>query len=490
MNRLAIYADADGPTISRHIYGHFAEHLGRCIYDGFWVGEDSPIPNTRGIRNDVVEALRRITIPNLRWPGGCFADDYHWRDGIGPREKRPHRVNIHWGNVTESNAFGTHEFMDLCSQLGCEPYICGNVGSGSVQDMRDWLEYMTFAGDSVLADERRTNGQATPWHITYWGVGNENWGCGGNMRAEFYADEYRRYATYCRHFSGGKLYRIASGPHDEDYHWTSVLMKEAAGQMEGLSLHYYSLIQWENKKSAIQFDESEWFTLLKKALFIDTIISRHSAIMDRYDPEKRVGLVVDEWGAWHAVEPGTNPAFLFQQNTLRDAILAGVTLHIFHHHCDRIHMANIAQAVNVLQAMVLTEGSKMILTPTYHVFEMFKGHQDATRLPVLLQGPEYTFDGDTIPQISASASRNRQGEILVTVCNLNPNEPVELRGSVHGAKVTTVTGRVLTAKVMNACNTFESPHTVVPVQFDGAALDGTDLKMTLPAMSVTALTLT
>jgi alpha-N-arabinofuranosidase len=490
MNRLTIYADDHGPTIRRHIYGHFAEHLGRCIYDGIWVGEDSPIPNTRGIRNDVVEALRRINIPNLRWPGGCFADDYHWRDGIGPRADRPRRVNTHWGNVTESNHFGTHEFMDLCGQLGCEPYICGNVGSGSMQEMRDWLEYMTFAGDSTLANERRRNGQADPWGLTYWGVGNENWGCGGNMRAEFYADEYRRYATYCRHFNGGKLYRIAGGPHDEDYHWTEVLMREAAARMEGLSLHYYSFIQWQNKKSATQFDEAEWFTLLKKALFMNTIISQHSAIMDRYDPDQRVGLIVDEWGTWHAVEPGTNPAFLFQQNTLRDAILAGLTLHIFHNHCDRVHMANIAQTVNVLQAMVLTEGAKTILTPTYHVFEMFKGHQDATRLPISLQGQDYMFNGDTIPQLSVSASRNHKGEILVTACNLNPNRPVELSCSLYGIQATTVTGRVLTAKSMNSFNTFEAPETVVPIPFDQMALDGDKLTLTLPAMSIVAVTLT
>jgi len=490
MNRLTIHADGDGPTISRHIYGHFAEHLGRCIYDGIWVGEDSPILNTRGIRDDVVEALRRINIPNLRWPGGCFADDYHWGDGIGPRDNRPRRVNTHWGDVVETNHFGTHEFMDLCDQLGCEPYICGNVGSGTMQEMRDWLEYMTFAGDSTLANTRRENGRDAPWDITYWGVGNENWGCGGNMRAEFYADDYRRYATYCRDFDGGKLYRIAGGPHDEDYHWTEVLMREAAARMEGLSLHYYSFVQWEDKKSATQFDESEWFTLLKKALFIDTIISQHGAIMDRYDPARRVGLIVDEWGTWHAVEPGTNPAFLFQQNTLRDAILAGATFHIFHNHCDRVHMANIAQTVNVLQAMVLTEGEKMILTPTYHVFEMFKGHQDATRLPIVLQSQDYAFNGDAIPQISASASRNRKGEILVTACNLNPNQSAELFCSLYGTKATDVVGRVLTAGSMNSFNTFELPGTVMPAQFDGATLDGNNLKVTLPAMSVIALTLT
>jgi alpha-N-arabinofuranosidase len=489
MNQLTIHADSDGGTINRHIYGHFAEHLGRCIYGGIWVGEDSPIPNTRGIRNDVVAALRRIKIPNLRWPGGCFADDYHWRDGIGPKENRPSRVNTHWGDVIENNHFGTHEFMDLCSQLDCEAYICGNVGSGTVQEIRDWLEYMTFAGDSSLANERRANGQDDPWDIIYWGIGNENWGCGGNMRAEYYADEYRRYATYCRNFNNPDLYRIAGGPHDEDYHWTEVLMREAAARMEGLSLHYYSYVQWEDKKSATQFDEAEWFSLLKKALFIDTIITQHSAIMDRYDPDKRIGLIVDEWGAWHAVEPGTNPAFLYQQNTLRDALLTGITLHIFHNHCDRVHMANIAQTVNVLQAIVLTDGENMILTPTYHVFEMFKGHQDAALLPTLLQSEDYAFGDDAIPGVSASASRNAQGEVLITACNLNPNQPVDLSCNLLGIDHTNVSGRVLTADTMNAFNTFESPEAVRPIPFEDMTVDGRNLKITLPAKSVVALTL-
>ncbi len=488
MSRLTIYTDADGPTINRHIYGHFAEHLGHCIYGGLWVGEESPIPNTRGIRNDVVQMLKRLNIPNLRWPGGCFADDYHWRDGIGPREDRPRGVNTHWGQVVENNHFGTHEFMDLCDQLACEPYICGNVGSGTVQEMRDWLEYITFAGDSTLADERRRNGRTDPWTLTYWGVGNENWGCGGNMRAEVYADAYRQYATYCRHFDDHKLYRIAGGPTDTDYHWTEVLMREAAALMEGLSLHYYSILQWEDKKSATRFDESEWFALLEKALLIDTIIGGHSAIMDRYDPEKRVGLIVDEWGSWHAAEPGTNPAFLYQQNTLRDAILAGVTLHIFHAHCERVHMANIAQMVNVLQAMVLTDGANAIRTPTYHVFDMFKGHQDATRLPLLLQGQDYAFEGRTIPQISASASRSHKGEILITICNLNPGQGVDLRCELDGIKAARVTGQVLTARSIHAFNSFESPDTIVPAPFDGIGLNGDNLTISLPAMSVVALT--
>ena len=490
MNRLTIYADKDGPIINRHLYGHFAEHLGHCIYEGLWVGEDSSIPNTRGIRDDVVAALRHINIPNLRWPGGCFADDYHWRDGIGPRNERSGRVNTHWGNVVETNHFGTHEFMDLCEQLACEPYICGNVGSGTVQEMRDWLEYMTFAGDSTLANERRKNGQDAPWALTYWGVGNENWGCGGNMRAEYYADEYRRFASYCRHFDDRKLYRIAGGPHDTDYYWTEVLMREAAPLMDGLSLHYYSLLQWEDKKSATQFDEDEWFVLLKKALYMDTILTQHSAIMDRYDSDRRVGLIVDEWGTWHAAEPDTNPAFLFQQNTLRDALVAAVTLHIFHEHCERVHMANIAQTVNVLQAMVLTEGEKMILTPTYHVFEMFKAHQNATRLPILLQTDDYAYGDDAIPQISASASRSHTGEILVTACNLNPHQAVDLTCSLDGIDVTSVAGRVLTGDAMNVFNTFDAPDVVSPVQFEQVALNDGGLTMTLPAMSVVALVLT
>ncbi|HML20927.1 MAG TPA: alpha-N-arabinofuranosidase [Aggregatilinea sp.] len=490
MNRLTIYADGNGPTINRHIYGHFAEHLGRCFYDGIWVGEGPAIPNTRGIRDDIVAALRRLNIPNLRWPGGCFADDYHWRDGIGPRAGRSGRVNTHWGNVVETNHFGTHEFMDLCDQLGCEPYICGNVGSGTVQEMRDWLEYMTFAGDSTLANERRQNGHDDPWPLTYWGVGNENWGCGGNMRAEFYADVYRRYATYCRHFDGGTLYRIAGGSYGTNYHWTDVLMREAASYMEGLSLHHYSIIEWSNKGSATDFDESGWFTVLKKALCMDTVIGQHSAIMDRYDPERRVGLIVDEWGTWHDAEPGTDPAFLYQQNTLRDALVAALTLHIFHNHCERVHMANIAQTVNVLQAMVLTQGQQMILTPTYHVFEMFKGHQDATRLPILLDTADYVVGDAAIPQISASASRNAAGEMLVTLCNTSPNRAAELICNLYGTDAVTVAGRALTAESMNTRNTFESPEAIQPKPFEQFSMGDGRLTIELPAMSVVALTLT
>jgi len=367
VNRVIIGADLGTVTIEKYIYGHFAEHLGRCIYEGFWVGQDSPIPNTRGIRNDVVEALRKIKPPVLRWPGGCFADEYHWKDGIGPRERRPARVNTHWGGVTENNHFGTHEFMDLCEQLGADPYICGNVGSGTVQEMAEWVEYITFAGKSEMADLRRQNGREEPWRLPFFGVGNENWGCGGHMRPEYYADLYRRYQTYVRHYSGNRVYKVACGP-TGDYRWTEVLMREAGRWMDGLSLHYYTLPgTWEKKGSATQFDESEWFSTLRNALHMEELIRRHSAIMDRYDPQRRVGLIVDEWGTWYDVEPGTNPGFLYQQNTLRDALVAGIHLNIFNNHAERVKMANIAQTVNVLQAMILTDGPRMIVTPTYHV---------------------------------------------------------------------------------------------------------------------------
>ena len=353
MNNIQIFAAQKKGTINKNIYSHFAEHLGRCIYEGLWVGEDSPIPNTKGIRNDVLEALKKIKLPVLRWPGGCFADEYHWKDGIGPLSNRKLMINTHWGGVVENNHFGTNEFMLLCELLGCEPYICGNVGSGTVQEMQEWIEYVSFEGESPMANLRRDNGHEKPWGLKYFGVGNENWGCGGNMRVEYYADLYRRYQTYARNYGSNKLYKIACGPNSADYHWTEVMMREAGAYMDGLSLHYYTVCgTWQNKSSATDFNELEWFSIMKNSLFMDELITKHSALMDVYDPQKRVGLMVDEWGTWHSVEPGTNPGFLYQQNTMRDAVSAGTHLNIFNNHCERVQMANIAQLVNVLQSMI------------------------------------------------------------------------------------------------------------------------------------------
>lgn len=489
---ITINADQSVGKISRHIYGHFAEHLGRCIYEGIWVGEDSPIPHTRGIRNDVLEALRNLNIPVLRWPGGCFADEYHWKDGIGPREQRKRMVNTHWGGVVENNHFGTHEFFDLCELLNTEPYICGNVGSGTVQEMQEWVEYMTFDGESPMADWRKANGRDKPWKLKYFGVGNENWGCGGNMRAEYYADEYRRFQTYVRNYGENRIYKIAGGANVDDYHWTETLMREAGAYMDGLSLHNYTVPGgFEVKRPALGFDEAEWFETMRLTLHMDELITRHSAIMDQYDPKKRVGLIVDEWGTWFQVEPGTNPGFLYQQNSLRDALVAGLHFHIFHRHCDRVHMANIAQTVNVLQAMILTEGAKMVLTPTYHVFEMFKVHQDAEALALHLETSEYALDGGSIPQVSASASKRLDGTIDISLCNVDPHREAAVSLMLRGlAKVANVAGRVLSHADMNAHNTFEQPETVKPRAFDGIANVSEDgLTATLPPMSVVILSL-
>ncbi|MBA7634902.1 Intracellular exo-alpha-L-arabinofuranosidase 2 [subsurface metagenome] len=486
VNKLVIHADKGKETISRNIYGHFSEHLGRCIYGGFWVGEDSPIPNTRGIRNDVVEALKRMKIPVLRWPGGCFADEYHWKDGVGPREKRPSIINTHWGGVTENNHFGTHEFLDLCEQLGCEPYICGNVGSGTVLEMQQWVEYITFDGKSPMADWRRENGREKPWKVKYWGVGNENWGCGGQMRPEYYADQYRRFATYLRNFSENRLFKIACGARQSDYPWTEVLMREVGRRMNGLAPHYYCG-SGKKSRSATRFGEEDWFAQLERALRIKEIIEKHSAIMDKYDPKKRVEMIVDEWGAWHQVEPGTNPGFLYQQNSLRDALVAGLTLNIFNNHCDRVKMANIAQTVNVLQAMILTKGEKMILTPTYHVFEMYKVHHDVRLLPVELQCNDYQFGNSKIPALNVSASKDKSGKIHISFCNLDPGNSADIVCELQATRAAKVSGRVLTAGTMTAHNTFDNPEAISPAAFYDFKLKGDILSATLPSKSVVVL---
>lgn len=491
-NKLVIHADQGKTTISKNIYGHFSEHLGRCIYEGIWVGENSSIPNTRGIRNDVVAALKKIKVPNLRWPGGCFADEYHWKDGIGPREKRPSIINTHWGGVVENNHFGTHEFMDFCEQIGAEPVICGNVGSGTVQEMMEWVEYMTSDADSPMANLRRQNGRDKPWKLRYFAVGNENWGCGGNMRPEYYADVYRRYNTFIKNYSGNRIERVACGASDGDYKWTEVLMANAARHMNGLSLHHYSLPtgSWSGSKgSATKFTEAQWFAIVKHAQVMDNLVIKHSEIMDKHDPQKKVGLVVDEWGAWYDVEPGSNPGFLYQQSTMRDALLAGSTLNVFNNHADRVKMANIAQMINVLQAVILTDKEKMLVTPTFHVFEMFTTHHDATLLPTDLTCGDYAFESNKIPGLSVSASRDKAGKIHVTLCNLNPNAAQDMTCELQRAKPGKISGRVLTAETIQAHNTFDKPETVKPASFSDFKMSEGGFSVKLPAKSVVVLEL-
>ncbi|MCR5493282.1 MAG: alpha-N-arabinofuranosidase [Streptococcus sp.] len=468
-----------GPKISKYIYGHFAEHLGRCIYEGIYVGEDSSIPNVNGMRTDVVEALKNIKIPVLRWPGGCFADEYHWKDGIGPKENRKKIVNTNWGGVTENNHFGTHEYFELLRQLGCEAYINGNVGSGTVQEMQEWIEYMTMDGESPMANLRRENGHDDPWKVKFFGVGNESWGCGGNMRPDYYADVYRRYQTFVRQYGKDKIYKIACGPNIDDYNWMDRVMSIAAPFMDGISLHHYALTgAWEDKGPALGFEESQWWSLLKSAKKMDELITKHSTIMDKYDPEKRVGLIVDEWGSWLAVEPGTNPGFLYQQNTIRDAMVAALTLNIFHKHADRVHMANIAQTVNVLQAMILTEGDKMVKTPSYHVFDLYKVHQDADVVA------SYGDESDTL---SYTVSK-KDGMISISLCNysLTDTQTLDVAGEFGD---TIAEARYITADKMDEHNDFEHPENITIKDFDGAKLVDGQLSITIPPMSVATISI-
>jgi len=487
--QLTVETDKPGGTIHKEIYGQFAEHLGRCIYEGIWVGPDSPIPNTRGIRNDVAAALRELGVPILRWPGGCFADEYHWRDGIGPRNQRPRRINTHWGGVIETNAFGTHEFMDLCDQIGAQAYISANVGSGSPQEMMEWIEYMTSDSDSTLADLRRANGRDKPWKVKFLGIGNESWGCGGDMTPQFYADNYRRYHAFVKNFSGNRVFSIGCGANAGDFNWTEVVMGQAGKLMQGLSLHYYTLPtgDWAHKGSATNFDESQWHSTLVQTLRMEQLIERHSAIMDKHDPQKQVGMVVDEWGDWFDQEPGSHPGFLYQQNSLRDAIVAGINLNIFNQHCDRIKIACIAQMVNVLQSMILTDKEKMLLTPTYYVFQMYKVHQDATLIPVDVSAPPYKLGDSDVPMLQASASRDAAGRVHLSIVNLDPNHPAKLSAKLNGATPKSVTGQVLTAAAMNAHNTFDHPNAVKPAAFSDFAVKGDRLELALPAKSVVVL---
>lgn len=488
-NSIVVNGDSGGPVISKHIYGHFAEHLGRCIYGGFYVGDTSKIPNTAGVRNDVVAALKKLKIPNLRWPGGCFADTYHWKDGVGPKEKRPKIVNVWWGGVTEDNSFGTHDFLNMCELLKTEPYLAGNVGSGTVQELADWVQYVNFAGESPMSKLRRENGRDKPWKVKLWGVGNEAWGCGGNMKPEYYADTYRKYSTFMSDWTNtGGLFKIASGANSADYNWTEVLMKNIPSHMlNGIALHHYSVIEWNKKGPATDFSEQQYFATMRSALFMDSLIMTHTAIMDKYDPQKKIALVVDEWGGWYDVENGTNPAFLYQQNTMRDAMIAGATLNIFNNHSDRVRMANLAQCINVLQAVILTNREKMILTPTYHVMEMYNVHQNATLLPMEIKSNDYVLDNKKLPAVSASASKDSLGVVHISLVNIDAKKGQNILVNLKGIRHNSLTGRILTSGKLQDFNSFENPGKIKPAVFNGANFSDNTLNVKLPPFSLVVL---
>lgn len=475
-----------GPVINKNVYGQFAEHLGTGIYEGLWVGPDSKIPNTRGWRNDVVGALKELKVPLVRWPGGCFADEYHWRDGIGPRNKRPVKVNTHWGGVAEDNAVGTHEFFDLVDILGTEAYVNGNLGSGTPQEMAEWLEYMTSDTKSTLAEQRRKNGRKEPFKVAFFGIGNEAWGCGGNMKPEYYAQLYNHYATFLKTPPNARPKIVASGGNDNDTKWTDVLSRDAARGTDGISFHYYTLPtgNWDKKGAAIGFPESERFSTMRQTLRMDELIRNNLAVLDKNDPKKKIGFYVDEWGTWYDVEPGTNPGFLFQRNTLRDAVVAALNFNIFHAHAERVRMTNIAQMVNVLQAMIITDKEKMLLTPTYHAYKMYIPFQDATSLPTAVNNDvAYSSDNQSIPGISASSARGKDGKVYVALVNTNPHQASDVNIDLKGQAALGATGQVLTAEAMDAHNTFDKPQAIKPAPYSAKAANG-KLTLKVPAKSV------
>ena len=487
--------------INPELQGHFSEHLGRCIYEGVYVGENSDIPNVKGMRSDVVNALKEMKIPVLRWPGGCFADEYHWKDGVGEKSKRKKMINTNWGGVVEDNSFGTDEFMELCGQLGCKTYINGNVGSGTVQEMSEWVEYMTLEGVSPMADWRKENGHEAAYTVDYFGVGNENWGCGGNMTPEYYANLYRRYQTFVRDYNPDKpIRKVCCGCDGADFEWTDVVMKichkgvkpENHGLMDDISLHYYTVPgdTWEHKGSATDFTKEEWYKTLSKTLRMEDIININLNIMDKYDPNHKIGLVVDEWGTWFDVEEGTNPGFLYQQNTIRDALVAGINLNIFNKHCDRVRMANIAQLVNVLQSVILTEGEKMICTPTYYVFKMFSCHQNNELLESSVMTDSIGLDEEyMVPNLQESVSVDENGVIYVTLNNLSESEAYDVRTIVSDVTVKSVKGEIVTG-CMDAKNTFDEPDNVKTVDYDAVRIENGAIEFTIPACSVLKLEVT
>lgn len=503
-DKLEISVDASktGATINRNLFGQFAEHLGHGIYDGIWVGPDSKIPNTRGIRDDVVAALKAIKVPNVRWPGGCFADGYHWRDGIGPH--RNVRLNPDWGGVIEPNTFGTHEFMDFIDQIGSHAYVSVNLGSGTVHEAADWLEYMTAGQATTLAKERATNGHPAPYKVAMLGIGNESWDCGGNMSPDYYTSQMKDYSHFVRNYNPAQqsapgqenkeeMMKIAVGPGGDEprfIDWTDTVMKAYqhhswSWDINGLSMHNYT-VDWEHKYASTGFGESEYAQVLKSTLEMDGLINKYSAIMDKYDPQKKVALIVDEWGSWYAPLPGSNPGFLVQQNSLRDAVLAALNLNIFARHADRVRGANIAQMINVLQAMILTDKEKMALTPTYYVFKLYVPFQDATFVPVTFDAGTYKHGDVSLPKVDAIAAKDASGKLWVEITNVDPNEAAEIELNVTGTNAKSAVGQTLTAPKVDSVNTFDAPKTVVPKPISGKVEDG-KLTVTVEPKSVTVI---
>jgi len=475
-------------NVSRYVYSQFAEHLGRCIYDGIWVGEDPEIESDQGIRLDTADALRRLALPALRWPGGCFADSYHWIDGIGPRARRPRRHN-RWWDQPEPNQFGTDEFMHLCRMVEAEPYICLNVGSGTVEEACGWVEYCNSSHPTSIVQMRQDNGLAEPYDVRFWGIGNENWGCGGGMRPEYYADLYRRFASYVRRIGGEDVRLIACGSKDGIPEWDERFFETMKGQLDlvdYIALHIYS----GRNSSDIHFPDEEYYGLIASIDIMDGNIAKTCGLAQAYSSYGHaIGVVLDEWGTWY--KEATRATGLYQQNTVRDALFAAASFHCFHKHAERLFMTNMAQTVNVLQALVLTEGTKTVVTPTYHVYDMFRLHRDGRLVACDVMSPALKLpEGRKRDAVSVSSTRSEdRGELFLSIINLDLHEDFtgEIRITSENAwEVKQV--RRLTSDDVRSHNSFEEPRKVWPEEVDPQSVQSLE-RIPLPSMSITTVRL-
>jgi len=516
--RIEILLNEPGDTIAPEIYGHFVEHLGGVVYDGIWVGEQSSIPNVNGVRKQLIDALRKVKPGMIRWPGGCFADQYDWRDGTGPRAKRPRRTNFwldagEWSATAnrsgaqayEPNTFGTVDFAEFCRQVGAQPYFAANLRSLPAQQFDQWIEYCNSpAGSTTLADLRAADGHADPLNVKLWGVGNESWGCGGNFDPEDYAVEFRRYTAWAPSY-GVKLAFIGSGPNDDNFAWTRRAFAKLGGEgldnLWGWALHHYSWNagahshpEWyKSKGDALQFDASQYYSILRDANDMERLIRTHWDVMGESDPRHKVKLVVDEWGAWH--KPGTEPfaeALLGQQNTMRDAVVAGMTLDIFNRHAEKVGMASVAQLVNNLQALFFAHENRFCVTPTYHVFDLYSSHQGGQSLRTVLSAPDirYSFDDKpaALPGLCSSSSL-KGNNLTVTVTNPSIDTARNSEIVIRGGRIQTISAVVLAAKDVHAHNSFDNPRAVEPSTFPIKA-QGAVLTNLFPPASVTKFEVT
>jgi alpha-N-arabinofuranosidase len=513
-SRIEVLFDEPLGTISPNIYGHFVENLSGVLYDGIWLGEKSPVANIDGVRKSLIEHMRKIKATVIRFPGGCFADSYDWRDGVGPAEKRPRRTNFWAMGESEKapashrydpNAVGTNEFVHFCNLIGAEPYLAANVRSLPASAFQQWVEYCNSpAGSTTLADARVAAGYPDPFRVKYWGVGNESWGCGGEFTPQEYAVEFRRYSTWLPTY-GDNLNLIASGPNTDDWNWTREFLTEvlrkgpgALRRIYGMALHHYAwnlsrgkTQDWvAGKGEALKFDTVDWYELLREGERMEGLVTGHWQVLSEFDHQHRVKLVVDEWGPWYRPGSEATPGDqLEQMPTLRDAVFSGMTLDIFNRHPEKVAMANCAQLINCLNSLYLAHEDKFVITPVGHVFDLYSSHQGGDALRTVFSAPNVHYDRDGQPAsywgLKGSASV-RDKSLTITAVNPSTSEPRLAEIALRGATVKEASMRFLSNADIHAHNTFEQKEVIVP-QTKPLSMSGGTLVAEFPPASVVAL---